>query len=178
MKKILLGITLTGLTLNSFAAHNEDDIKKALTTDLDKCFIAAHQKYEGHIISLEREVEDGQPVYEFDIKTKDGKRVEIECNPLTGELSDEEFEVKKGDKEFKEFKKAVKITAKEAKKIALENTPGKVVEKEYGFEGDIPVYEFDIYSKDKGHEIEVEINGITGEVMESEIEIYDIGEDS
>ena len=178
MKKILLGITLTGLTLNSFAAHNEDDIKKALTTDLDKCFIAAHQKYEGHIISLEREVEDGKPVYEFDIKTKDGKRVEIECNPLTGELSDEEFEVKKGDKEFKEFKKAVKITAKEAKKIALENTPGKVVEKEYGFEGDIPVYEFDIYSKDKGHEIEVEINGITGEVMESEIEIYDIGEDS
>ncbi|MFZ9120971.1 MAG: PepSY domain-containing protein, partial [Methylophilaceae bacterium] len=101
MKKILLGITLTGLTLNSFAAHNEDDIKKALTTDLDKCFIAAHQKYEGHIISLEREVEDGKPVYEFDIKTKDGKRVEIECNPLTGELSDEEFEVKKNDKDFK-----------------------------------------------------------------------------
>jgi uncharacterized membrane protein YkoI len=173
MKKILLGITLTGLTLNSFAAHNEDDIKKALTTDLDKCFIAAHQKYEGHIISLEREVEDGKPVYEFDIKTKDGKRVEIECNPLTGELSDEEFEVKKNDKDFK---KAVKISAKEAEKIALENTPGKVVEREYGFEGDIPVYE--IYSKDKGHEIEVEINGITGEVMESEIEIYDIGEDS
>ena len=175
MKKILLGITLTGLTLNSFAAHNEDDIKKALTTDLDKCFIAAHQKYEGHIISLEREVENGQPVYEFDIKTKDGKRVEVECNPLTGELSDEEFEVKKNDKDFK---KAVKISAKEAEKIALENTPGKVVEREYGFEGGIPVYEFDIYSKDKGHEIEVEINAITGEVMESEIEIYDIGEDS
>ena len=175
MKKILLGVTLTGLTLSSFAAHNEDDIKKALTTDLDKCFIAAHQKYEGHIISLEREVEDGKPVYEFDIKTKDGKRVEIECNPLTGELSDEEFEVKKNDKDFK---KAIKISAKEAEKIALENTPGKVVEREYAFEGDVPVYEFDIYSKDKGHEIEVEINGITGEVMESEIEIYDIGEDS
>src|SRR6056300_170053 len=178
MKKIIPFISIALFSAPTFAAHSEDDIKKVLTTDLDKCFIAAHQKYEGHIISLEREVEDGQPVYEFDIKTKDGKRVEIECNPLTGELSDEEFEVKKGDKEFKEFKKAVKITAKEAKKIALENTPGKVVEKEYGFEGDIPVYEFDIYSKDKGHEIEVEINGITGEVMESEIEIYDIGEDS
>lgn len=175
MKKLLLGITLTGLAFNGYSVHSEDDIKKALTTDLDKCFIAAHQKYEGHIISLEREVEDGKPVYEFDIKTKDGKRVEIECNPLTGELSDEEFEVKKNDKDFK---KAVKISAKEAEKIALENTPGKVVEREYGFEGDIPVYEFDIYSKDKGHEIEVEINGITGEVMESEIEIYDIGEDS
>ena len=175
MKKLLIGMALTGLTLNSFAAHSEDDIKKALTTDLDKCFIAAHQKYEGHIVSLEREVEDGKPVYEFDIQTKDGKRVEVECNPLTAELYDEEVEVKKNDKAFK---KAVKISAKEAEKIALENTPGKVVEREYGFEGDTPVYEFDIYSKDKGHEIEVEINGLTGEVMESEIEIYDIGSDS
>ena len=174
-QKLLLGIAITSLSLNSFAAHSEDDIKKSLTTDLDKCFIAAHQKYEGHIIALEREVEDGKPVYEFDIQTKDGKRVEVECNPLTAELYDEEVEVKKNDKTFK---KAVKISAKEAEKIALENTPGKVVEREYGFEGDTPVYEFDIYSKDKGHEIEVEINGLTGEVMESEIEIYDIGSDS
>jgi uncharacterized membrane protein YkoI len=175
MKKLLLGITLTGLSLNGYSVHSEDDIKKALTTDLDKCFIAAHQKYEGHIVSLEREVEDGKPIYEFDIKTKDGKRVEIECNPNTGELSDEEFEVDKNDKKFKQ---AVKISAKEAEKIALENTPGKVVEREYAFEGDTPVYEFDIYSKDKGHEIEVEINGLTGEIMETEIEIYDIGNDS
>ena len=175
MKKIIPFISIALFSVPTFGAHSEDDIKKALTTDLDKCFIAAHQKYEGHIVSLEREVENGQPVYEFDIKTKDGQRVEVECNPLTGKLSDEEFEVEKGDKKFK---KAVKISPQEAKKIALENTPGKVVEKEYGFEGDIPVYEFDIYSKDKGHEIEVEINGITGEVMETEIEIYDIGEDS
>ena len=94
---------------------------------------------------------------------------------MTGELSDEEFEVDKNDKKFKQ---AVKISAKEAEKIALENTPGKVVEREYAFEGDTPVYEFDIYSKDKGHEIEVEINGLTGEIMETEIEIYDIGNDS
>ena len=95
MKKILLGITLTGLTLNSFAAHNEDDIKKALTTDLDKCFIAAHQKYEGHIISLEREVEDANQSMNLILRPKTEKRVEIECNPLTGELSDEELKSKK-----------------------------------------------------------------------------------
>ena len=84
MKKIIPFISIALFSVPTIAAHSEDDIKKALTTDLDKCFIAAHQKYEGHIISLEREVENGQPVYEFDIKTKDGKRVEIECNPLTG----------------------------------------------------------------------------------------------
>jgi hypothetical protein len=28
-----------------------------------------------------------------------------------------------------------------------------------------------------GHEVEVEINGVTGEIMETEVEIYDIGND-
>ena len=40
------------------------------------------------------------------------------------------------------------------------------------------MYEFDIYSEKIGHEVEIEINGVTGEIMEREIEIYDIGEDS
>ena len=175
MKKILLALSVAGFTMNTFAAHTEDDIKKALTSDLDKCFISVHKKYEGHIVSLEREVEDGQAVYEFDVKTKDGKELEIECNVATAELADEEVEVAKDDKKFTS---AVKISAEEAEKIALENTPGKVTEREYAFEGDLPVYEFDIYSEKIGHEVEVEINGVTGEIMETEIEIYDIGEDS
>jgi uncharacterized membrane protein YkoI len=174
MKKIILALSVAG-SLNTFAAHTEDDIKKVLTSDLDKCFIEVHKKYEGHIVSLEREVEDGQAVYEFDVKTKDGKELEIECNVATTELSDEEVEVAKDDKKFTS---TVKISAEEAEKIALENTPGKVTEREYAFEGDLPVYEFDIYSEKIGHEVEVEINGVTGEVMETEIEIYDIGEDS
>jgi len=175
MRKIILALSVAGFSMNTFAAHTEDDIKKVLTSDLDKCFIAVHKKYEGHIVSLEREVEDGQAVYEFDVKTKDGKELEIECNVATAELSDEEVEVAKDDKKFTS---AVKISAGEAEKIALENTPGKVTEREYAFEGDLPVYEFDIYSEKIGHEVEVEINGVTGEIMETEIEIYDIGEDS
>ena len=174
LKKILF-ISLVTLTSNAIAAHHEVDLKKSLSTDLDKCFMAVHKKYEGHIVSLEREVEDGQAVYEFDVKTKDGREVEVECLVATHQLHDEEFEVEKNDKRFND---AVKISAEEAEKIALDNTPGKVTEREYAFEGNVPLYEFDIYSDSKGHEIEVEINGLTGEVVESELEIYDIGDDS
>jgi hypothetical protein len=43
MKKILLALSVVGFTVNTFAAHTEDDIKKALTSDLDKCFISVHK---------------------------------------------------------------------------------------------------------------------------------------
>ena len=46
MKKIIPFISIALFSVPTIAAHSEDDIKKALTTDLDKCFIAAHQKYE------------------------------------------------------------------------------------------------------------------------------------
>ena len=173
--KILIASVLSALTFNANAVHSEDDINKVLTSDLDKCFIAAHKKYGGNIVSLEREVDDGRGVYELDINTKDGREIEVECVIGTTELIDEEIEVKKDDDAFNN---AVKVSAEEAEKIALENTPGKVVEREYAFEGDLPVYEFDIYSESIGHEVEVEINGVTGEIMETEIEIYDIGVDS
>ena len=173
LKKATLAALISFSSLG-IAAHTEEEIAKSLTSGLDKCFMAVNKKYGGNIVSLEREVEDSQAVYEFDVKTKDGKEIEIECNVSTTELSDEEVEVAADDKAFAG---AVKISAEEAEKIALENTPGKVIEKEYALEGDLPVYEFDIYSEKIGHEVEVEINGVTGEIMETEVEIYDIGMD-
>jgi uncharacterized membrane protein YkoI len=50
-----------------------------------------------------------------------------------------------------------------------------VVDVEYSMEDNNPAYEFDIYVKDKGHEVEVEVDGVTGKILETEIEIYDIG---
>lgn len=173
LKKATLAALISFSSLG-MAVHTEEEIAKSLTSGLDKCFMAVNKKYSGNIVSLEREVEDGQAIYELDVKTKDGKELEIECNVATTELSDEEVEVAADDKAFVG---AVKISAEEAEKIALENTPGKVVEREYAFEGDLPVYEFDIYSEKIGHEVEVEINGVTGEIMETEVEIYDIGMD-
>ena len=39
-------------------------------------------------------------IYEFDIMTKDGKEVEVECDAKNHTLHDFEVEYKKGDKAF------------------------------------------------------------------------------
>ena len=41
-----------------------------------------------------------------------------------------------------------------------------------------PAYEFDIYVEKKGHEYEVEVDAVTGKILEVEKELYDIGSDS
>ena len=73
------------------------------------------------------------------------------------------------------FKKFAKVTQKQAEKTALMFHPGKVVSSEYevGFDGSI-TYEFDIQTK-LGYEIKVDVDAVTGEIEESNIEIYEIG---
>jgi len=141
-------------------------------TDIDKCVSAALGKYPGHILTMESEVEDNRVVYEFDIKTKAGQEIEIECDAINHTLGDFEVELAGDDPKFTS---AVKLSEQEAKDIALKKYNGKVVDVEYAMENNVPTYEFDIFVKDKGHEFEVEVNGLTGEIIETEIELYDIG---
>jgi uncharacterized membrane protein YkoI len=121
---------------------------------------------------MESEIEDGRLIYEFDVKTKDGREVEVECDARKHTLHDDEVELKKGDKKFAA---AAKISESEAEKIALKQYNGKIVDREYAMENGKPVYEFDIYVTKKGHEYEVEVDAVTGEILEVEMELYDIG---
>lgn len=158
--------------------HNKNEEKKnkipvnIKMTDIDKCVSAALGKYPGHILTMESEVEDNRVVYEFDIKTKAGQEIEIECDAINHALGDFEVELAGDDPKFTS---AVKLSEQEAKDIALKKYNGKVVDVEYAMENNVPTYEFDIFVKDKGHEFEVEVNGLTGEIIETEIELYDIG---
>ena len=169
MKKLLLIIAaLTSSSVN--AAHHKVEL-----SDVDKCVMNVMEKYPGHIVSMEAEIEKNRLIYEFDVKTKDGKEIEIECDAKKHTLHDYEVELKKGNKEFAA---AAKISENEAEKIALKEYNGKVVDREYAMENGKPVYEFDIYVAKKGHEYEVEVDAVTGEILEVEKELYDIGSDS
>jgi uncharacterized membrane protein YkoI len=157
--------------------HGKKDSKAKVSfknkmTDVDKCVSAAVSKYPGHILSMEAEIENDRLIYEFDIKTKAGPEIEIECDAIKHTLHDYEVEL---DGDDPKFTKAVKISEQEARDIALAKYNGKVVDVEYSIENNNPAYEFDIYIKDKGHEFEVEVDGVTGKILETEIEIYDIG---
>ncbi len=169
MKKTLLVLSVIAATTAQAEHH-----KKVELSDIDKCYMNAVEKYPGHVLSMESEIEKDRLIYEFDIMTKDGNEVEVECDARKHTLHDFEIEYKKGDKKFTNV---VKISESEAEKIALEKYNGKVVDREYSIENGNPSYEFDIYVAKKGHEYEVEVDAVTGEILEVEMELYDIGSD-
>jgi len=144
------------------------------TGKMESCMKAALAKHPGSVISMEAEIEDGKPTYEFDIKGTDGKEWEVECAAKTGKLIEEEEEV---DAKDPRFASKAKVSFDDAKKTALAAHPGEVIESETAIEsnGDIS-YEFDIKTKD-GKEIEVEVDAVSGKIIETEEETYQIGID-
>ena len=144
------------------------------TGKMESCLKAALAKHAGEVLSLEAEIENGKPIYEFDIKGTDGKEWEIECDAKSGKLTEEEQEVDINDAAFKA---KAKVSQEDAKKTALAAHPGDVIESETSIEsnGDAS-YEFDIKGKD-GKEWEVEVDAASGKIIESEEEVYQIGKD-
>ena len=166
MKKISLAVALL-VSIPAFAAP-------AHTGAVETCLKAVLAKHPGDIISLEAEIENGKPIYEFDIKGKDGKEWEVECDAKTGKVTEEEEEI---DAKDPRFASKVKVTLEDAKKTALAAKPGEVIETETSVEADGSIsYEFDIRGKD-GKEWEVEVDAVTGKIVETEEEIYQIGLD-
>lgn len=141
---------------------------------LEKCTAAALSKYPGTVQTLEAEIEKGKPIYELDILAKDGKEWEVECDATTGKILETEEEVAEG---ADAFKSKAKLSLDEAKAVALAKYPGEVVEVEYSLESDgTPVYELDIVAK-SGKEWEVEVDAVSGKIVEVEEETFQIGKE-
>jgi len=177
MKKSLLTIipvvfTLTSTTLFANDNMDLDDIKDWKLVNIETCLDAALDTIPGEARKVELKMEGDDPTYEFDIDGKDGVSYNVECNAEEGLVTEIEREVSANDPVFK---KLAKISQAEAKDIALMFHPGKVVssEREIGYDGGV-TYEFDIQTN-IGHEVKVDIDAITGEVEEANIEIYEIG---
>ena len=166
-KKLLTVLIAAAFVAPAYAADKH-------TGKMETCMKAALAKHPGDVISMEAEIEAGKPTYEFDIKGKDGKEWEVECDAKSGKLIEEEEEV---DAKDPRFASKAKVTFDDAKKIALSAHPGEVVESETAVEsnGDIS-YEFDIKTKD-GKEIEVEVDAVSGKIIETEEEAFQIGID-
>ena len=86
VKKISLALAALLVTLPAFAAP-------AHKGAMESCMKAALAKHPGDVISLEAEIENGKPIYEFDIKGKDGKEWEVEVDAVTGKIVETEEEV-------------------------------------------------------------------------------------
>lgn len=166
-KKLLTLLVAAAFAAPAYAADKH-------TGKMETCMTAALAKHPGDINALEAEIENGKAIYEFDIKAKDGKEWEVECDAKSGKLTEEEEEV---DAKDPRFASKAKVSFEDAKKTALAAHPGEVVESEYAIESNGGIsYEFDIKTKD-GKEFEVEVDAVTGKITETEEEMYQIGND-
>ncbi|WP_031431920.1 PepSY domain-containing protein [Methylomicrobium agile] len=167
MKKFMFSTIL----LSSAAAFNA----QAVDTGLEKCIAAAQGIKKGDMLKLEKLKVDGKPLYELEIRDAEGKEWEFMCDADSGHITEQESEVDKAHD--KPFKSKMKVGEKEAADIALKAHPGKIEEVEYEIEdnGD-PSYEFDIVD-DKGVETKVEVDAVTGKIIETSTEDWEIGEE-
>lgn len=164
--KIFLTIALFSLTSIGYA---EDK-------GLDACISAVQKQQEGDFIKLEKLSVDKKPFYELEVKNNKGMEWEFMCDAHTGKITEQETEAKSASDDT--FKKLMKISEDDAKATALKTHPGAISEVEYEIEANgNPSYEFDI-KDDKGVETKVEVDAVSGKIIETATENWEIGEEA
>ncbi len=139
----------------------------------EKCMAAALEERPGDIVKVEFKNEEGGHFYEFDIRGLDGSDWDVECNAHRGLVSEVEREVDSVKHPL--FKAKAKVSEEDARKTALSIYPGVITEVEYEIEFDgAATYEFDIDTK-LNHEMKVEVDATTGEIVEANRELWQIG---
>jgi uncharacterized membrane protein YkoI len=159
--------TLLGLfiSVSTFAAENPHKF--------EKCMAAALEERPGQVVKVEMKNEEGAHVYEFDIRGNDGSDWDVECHAHRGLIIEVEREVASASHSL--FKAKIKVDEKTARETALSIYPGAVTEVEYEIEPNGSAsYEFDI-DTELGHEMKVEVDATTGEIVEANRKIWQIG---
>ena len=141
---------------------------------MEECLSAALERYPGKVKELEFGLEDGVPHYEFEILTADGRETEVECSAMTGEIVEVEWENENMDLDA--FLETSKVSPAQARKIALRRVPGKVTKMDLETNSmGVMSYEFEIRTRD-GENVNVEVDAMSGNVIEVETEIYEVGD--
>lgn len=149
-------------------------LAEASPHQFEKCMAAALDERPGDIVKVEMKNEEGNHVYEFDIRGVDGSDWDVECNSHRGLISEVEREVDNVNHPL--FKAKAKISEADARKIALAIYPGEITEVEYEIEPNgAASYEFDIDTVIAGQEMKVEVDATTGEIVEANRELWQIG---
>ena len=175
MFRLTIGTILVATAFISSTAFADDEAIKPKDFDsLGKCVKAALSKHDGKIVKVELKSEKKTPIYEFDIESPDGTAWDVECNVKTSKIVEIEQEVKADDAKFKAV---AKVSEADAKATALKAHPGTVVETEYEIEDDGKAsYEFDILEADH-EEVKVEVDAVTGKIVEVDYEVYQVGQE-
>ncbi len=164
-RKLLTAMAMSLLMVPAAHAGKQGDA-------LEACVNAGLAAHPGKAVSVRLELEDGKRQHEVDIKGKDGKLWEVECDAKTGKLLETEREV---HADATEFTGKAKVRLDAAMKTALDKHPGTIMKIEYEIENSGSVaYEFDIKTAD-GKTLEVEVDAVTGKLSDPEEVLFQVG---
>ena len=141
---------------------------------METCLGAALAMHPGDVVEVELTIENGVPHYEFEIETADGRETEVECDAMTGKIVEVEWE--NDNMDLDAFLENAKVSPAQAREAALQRVPGRIddMDLETTSTG-IMSYEFEVITPD-GKEMDVEVDAMTGKVLEVESDVYEIGD--
>lgn len=148
------------------------------TVPLEQCLQAARDVRQGDIVKVEylSVSPAGAPTYEIEIRDGSDTEWELMCNARTGAIYEIETEAESADDPI--FGDTAKIGEQDAIKTAQDRFGGKVVEVEYEIEADgSPSYEIDLAQDGQDTEFKVEVDAVTGDIIELSVEQWQIGQE-
>ncbi|WP_082233452.1 PepSY domain-containing protein [Halobacillus massiliensis] len=165
-KPLLIGgiagiLALGGAYGASASMGNDSQPSKHSSVSEEEAENIATEEVAGEVIKFEKDEDGGGLVYEFDIKSVDGYKVEVEVDAETGEIMKTDRD-DDDSQDLKESNAKPAIEREEAVSIAKKQAKGELKEVEL----DDGHYEMEF--EDGNIEYEVKVNGQTGEVMEFE----------
>lgn len=166
-------LAVTGVVGSTSTAAELGEYADADDKTLEQCLQVALGVFGGEALNVEYKMEEGDPIYDFDILAPDGVRWEVEVNAENAMIWEIEREVDASDPMFAD---QVQVDEDAAVATVLAMFPGDIESIEYGIEVDgSPVYEVDV-NLAGGGEMNVEVDGVTGRITEANPELWEIGE--
>ncbi|UYO36666.1 PepSY domain-containing protein [Bacillus zhangzhouensis] len=168
MKKVLVATALTGTLVASgltLQAQNTNQTANAEQVVQEKSSFVSKKQAEkaalkvvkGYVDDVDLERKKGKWVYEVEIK-KGGFEYKVYVDAKNGKALNDPV---------KEKKQNVKITKKQAEKIALAKVKGTVTDSDLDKENGVYIYEIEITTP-SGEEVDFEISAKTGKILKQE----------
>lgn len=169
MRNAMMALALAVAGTPALAGHSHDRVR------LEDCLTAARSLRAGDFVKVEYLAfsDEGHAAYEIEVRDADGREWEFECSTVTGQIQEIEQEVDSPKDPL--FAARMKVTEAEAIATATRLYPGDVEEVEYEIEANgAASYEFDIVDR-YGVEFKVEVDATSGEIVEVQMEQWEIG---
>jgi uncharacterized membrane protein YkoI len=187
-KQLILALAaVAGIGVIAFPPAQARDTFRS--SPFHRCAMAALAVKPGEVVKAEQYVYEGRQGYEIDILGNDSTRWELTCDLATIKIVNVQAETGNNDRPTAQPYASTgqqstaqpaaggpgvqvispqpifKVSEERAKQIALGQYPGQLTQVVYEYSNGRPGYEIHIRSP-QGTRIEVEIDGITGEVIE------------